>query len=109
MYLYISEAVAEKSSSSHKGQKEQSCQEKGCAFALLEGENFVCCQVPANQLLLNVTGLNRRKGYSVTVSGSNGAGEGEESNPIILPCEFCGAMYTTHLYEGEIMTYFLFL
>ena len=87
-YFYISEATAKETSNSPKGPEQQSCQEGRCA--LVEGESPVCCRVPANQILLRVTGLNRTKRYSVTVSASNGAGEGEQSMPIFATCEFCG-------------------
>ena len=77
--------MVEDSYSSHKMQEEPSCQEGGCD--LVEGENSTCCWVPANQTLLNVTGLDPYDGYSVTVSASNGAGEGEKSMPVITTRE----------------------
>ena len=77
--------MAEESNNNRKEQKKQSCQEGGCA--LVEGKNSTCCQIPANQTLLKVTGVYRRKEYSVTVSASNGAGEGEKSMVLTIACE----------------------
>ena len=71
----------------------------------MEGESSVCCRVPANQVLLRVTGSDPTKGYSVTVSASNGAGEGEESMPIFATCEFCSVKYTVIFCEGKIFKY----
>ena len=76
--------MAEGSYGSHKMQDEQSCQEGGCT--LVEGEKSTCCWVPADETLLNITGLHPYKGYSVTVNASNGAGEGK-SVPVITTRE----------------------
>ena len=72
------------SSNSSMEQKELElpCQDGRCA--LVEGENSTCCWVPANQTLLRVTGVNCTKNYSVGVSITNGAGEGE----LVTACEF---------------------
>ena len=77
--------MAEENNSSRKEQKEQSCQVGECALA--GRKNSICCQVPAKQTLLNVTVVNRRKGYLVTVSASNGAGEGEKSMVLAIARE----------------------
>ena len=71
--------------SSRKLQEKLSCQKGRCA--LEEGKSSTCCWVSANQTLLKVTGVDRRKGYSVTVSASNGAGEGEKSMVLTLARE----------------------
>ena len=90
--LHLTETITEESNNNRKDHKKQSCQDGECA--LVEGRNSTCCQVPANQTLLKVTGVYRRKGYSVTVSASNGAGEGEKSMALIIARELFNAMYT---------------
>ena len=68
--------------SSRKMQEKQCCQEGRCA--LVEGKSSTCCWLPANQTLLKAIGVDRRKGYLVTVSANNGAGEGEKSTVLTL-------------------------
>ena len=56
------------------------CQIRGCA--LFDGATGGCCQVPSHQFSVNITGLDMSKAYTATVSASNGAGQGERSEPV---------------------------
>ena len=60
--------------------RRQGCQTGGCA--LPAGATGGCCQVPSDQTLATITGLDSSKAYSVTVSASNMAGQGEKSEPV---------------------------
>lgn len=56
------------------------CQIGGCT--LFAGAMGGCCQVPPYQLSANITGLDPNKDYTITVSASNGAGQGKKSEPV---------------------------